>query len=139
MKSKFRALVLGLILLFTGFGLGFAANEPFQVFINGQASKLQVQRDQDTVLVPLTIPVTAESEEWTLSVKRDDKAQKIEISMSSAKAKLRGVVDCYYCSGKGLCPNDYPEGSGRTYAGHTDSICNGTGRCYHCYGTGKQQ
>lgn len=120
-----------------GLGLGLAANDTYQVLINGNPSKIQVEQDKETLLVPITLPATAENEEFTVGLHRDDKAHKVEVKISSPKVKLRGAVDCYYCSGNGLCLNDYPPGSGRNYSNLTDGSCNGTGRCYHCSGTGK--
>ena len=137
MSTKIRLLLLLVLTFVGGFGLGLAAVEPYQVIINGNPSKVQVQHDKDTVLVPLTLPVTGESAEWTISLLRDDKSHKVDVKMSAASVKLRGLQDCYYCGGNGLCANDYPAGAGRNYSGVTEGSCNGTGRCYHCTGTGK--
>jgi DnaJ-class molecular chaperone len=134
---KFRVFFLILLTFVGGFGLGLAAVEPYQVFINGNLSKVQVQQDKDTLLVPLTLPLAEESAEWTVTLQRNDKTHKVDVKMSTAKAKLRGLQDCYYCAGNGLCANDYPAGSGQNYSGITEGSCNGTGRCYHCSGTGK--
>ena len=89
------------------------------------------------LLVPLTLPISAVDEEFTVTMHRDDAAHKLDVKIASPKVKLRGSIDCYYCSGNGLCPNDYPPGSGRNYSNITDGSCNGTGRCYHCGGVGK--
>ncbi len=139
MRNKLRLLAI-LLLIFCsglGLGLGIAASEPYQVFVNGNPSKIQVEQDKETLLVPITLPAASENEEFTVGLHRDDKAHKVEVKISSPKVKLRGAVDCYYCSGNGMCANDYPPGCGRNYSNLTDGSCNGTGRCYHCSGTGK--
>jgi hypothetical protein len=45
---------------------------------------------------------------------------------------------CYYCSGTGLCQNDYQAGSGKIYNGEGCVVCSGTGKCWHCGGSGKK-
>jgi len=138
MNTKIRQAFFVLLTFVGGFGLGLAAVEPYQVTINGQPSSLQVQQEKETLLVPLTIPVTEQSAVWTVSFQRNDQAHTVNITMSTPKKEpLRGYPDCYYCAGNGLCANDYPVGSGRNYSGITENTCNGTGRCYHCSGTGK--
>lgn len=137
MNTKIRTLLLLALTFFCGLSLGLAAVEPYRVVINGNPSKIQTQQDKDIVLVPLTVPVSGENEEWVVTFKRDDKARTVDVKMAATKLKLRGDQECYYCSGKGLCPNDYPAGSGQNYSGITENSCNGTGRCYHCSGTGR--
>ena len=139
MSPKFRLFAIVLLIFCTGLGLGLglAATETYQVFVNGNVSKIAVEQDQDILLVPITLPASAENEEYTVGLHRDDKAHKVEVKISSPRVKLRGMADCYYCSGNGLCANDYPPGCGRNYSNVTDGNCNGTGRCYRCSGTGK--
>lgn len=139
MLSKLRLFAILLVVFCTGLGLGLgiAASDSYEVFVNGNPSKIQVEKDKETLLVPITLPAAAENEEFTVALHRDDKARKMEVKISSPKVKLRGSVDCYYCSGNGMCANDYPPGCGRNYSNLTDGGCNGTGRCYHCSGTGK--
>jgi hypothetical protein len=120
-----------------GLGLGMAATDTYQVFVNGNPSKIQVERDKETLLVPITLPAAGEDDQFTVRLHRDDQAHKLEVKIDSPKVKLRSATDCYYCSGNGMCANDYPPGSGRNYSNLTDGGCNGTGRCYHCSGTGK--
>jgi len=139
MNTRLRLFLVVLLIFVTGLGLGLglAATDTYQVMVNGNPSKIQVERDQEALLVPITLPVSAADEEFTVTMHRDDAAHKLDVKIASPKVKLRGAVDCYYCSGNGLCPNDYPAGSGRNYSNITDGSCNGTGRCYHCGGVGK--
>lgn len=132
-----RNKLIVLLIFLAGLGMGFAANETYQVFVNGHPSKLQVQQDKETLLVPITLPAAGENDQFTVTLHRDDAAKKVDVKIESPKLKLRGATDCYYCSGNGMCANDYPPGSGRNYSNLTDGGCNGTGRCYHCSGTGK--
>lgn len=133
----YKKVLLILLTFVAGFHLGQAAVEPYQVTINGSPSKIQVQRDKDHLLVPLTLSVGQEAEDYTVSLQRDDQNHKVDVKLTANKVKLRGTTDCYYCAGNGQCANDYPAGSGRNYSGITEGSCNGTGRCYHCTGTGK--
>lgn len=126
-----------ILTFFGGISFGLAAVEPYRVTVNGHESKVQVQQDKDVLLVPITVPVSADAEEWTVTFKRDDRSRKLDVKMNSTKSRLRSGMECYYCSGQGLCANDYPAGSGQNYSGLTESSCNGTGRCYHCTGTGR--
>ena len=137
MQSKFRLFLLITLIFVCGYGLGLASQEAYQVSVNGNPSQIEVQRDKDTLLVPLTVPLDGDAAEWSVSLVRDDKAHKVEVKMTQPKVKLRGMTDCYYCNGEGQCLNDYPAGSGRTCSGVSEGMCNGTGRCYHCSGTGK--
>lgn len=121
-----------------GLGLGLAASDTYQVFVNGHPSKIQVEHDKETLLVPVTLPAAGDNDQYTVTLHRDDQAHKVEVKIENPnKVKLRGAADCYYCSGNGMCANDYPPGCGRNYSNQTDGGCNGTGRCYHCSGTGK--
>lgn len=139
MNNRLRTFLVVLLIFATGLGLGLglAANDTYQVMVNGNPSKIQVERDQEALLVPLTLPISAADEEFTVTMHRDDAAHKLDVKIASPKVKLRGSVDCYYCGGNGLCANDYPPGSGRNYSNISDGSCNGTGRCYHCSGVGK--
>lgn len=134
-----RNKLIFLLIFITGLGLGLAlaATDSYQVFVNGHPSKIQVERDKETLLVPVTLPASGQDDQFTVSLHRDDEGRKLEVKIESPKLKLRGASDCYYCGGNGMCANDYPPGSGRNYSNLTDGGCNGTGRCYHCSGTGK--
>lgn len=120
-----------------GFSLGMAAVEPYSLVINGLPSKTRVVQDKENVLVPLTLPVGEEPQDWTVSLARDDKTRQVTVKLAVVKKKLRGETDCYWCGTSGDCAQDYPAGSGLTFAGTPDGNCNGTGKCYHCGGTGK--
>ncbi len=138
MHKKLRIGLLTLATFLGGYGLGQASVQSYQAVINGFPSTVEVLHDKDTLLVPLTLPASSQPQEWTVSLLRDDQAHKVNVTMVKAKqVKLRGLTDCYYCTGNGMCPNDYPAGSGRTGSGYSESLCSGTGRCYHCSGTGK--
>ncbi|MBS2038720.1 hypothetical protein JST97_27310 [bacterium] len=130
-------LVLILLTFVGGFSIGSASVEPYQVTINGNPSKVRVGHDKDSLILPLALPVSNDQEDWTISLTRDEKAHKLDVKMTSLKKKLRGDTDCYYCTGSGNCTQDYPVGSGVNYAGATEYICSGTGKCVHCSGTGK--
>lgn len=137
MKAKISLFVLILLTFVGGYSIGQASVEPYQVTINGNPSKVRVGHDKDSLIVPLAIPVSNDQEEWTIAVARDEKAHKVDVKMTSLKRKLRGDTDCYYCASSGNCTQDYPAGSGVNYAGATEYICSGTGKCVHCGGTGK--
>ena len=131
-------LVLVLLTFLGGYSVGSAAVEPYQVTINGQPSKIKVGHDKDSLILPLSLPVGNVAEDWNISLLRDDKAHRLDVKMSSVKKKLRGEADCYYCTSSGNCTHDYPSpGSGLNYSGVSEYICNGTGLCTHCSGTGK--
>jgi hypothetical protein len=133
MKNR---LLIGLALV-GGFALGQAAMEPYQVSINGNPSKIKVGHDRDALILPLALPVSSDTEEWTIAVQRDQKAHKLDVKMTSVKRKLRGETDCYYCSANGKCAQDNPPGSGLNSSGASEYYCNGTGKCTHCGGSGK--
>ncbi|MBN9419183.1 MAG: hypothetical protein J0I12_27255 [Candidatus Eremiobacteraeota bacterium] len=132
-----RNKLIVLLIFVAGLGIGFAASDAYQVSVNGHPSKIQVEKDKETLLVPITLPAAGENDQFTVTLHRDDTAKKVDVKIESPKLKLRGATDCYYCTGNGMCANDYPPGSGRNYSNLTDGGCNGTGRCYHCSGTGK--
>lgn len=132
-----RTKLLILLALMAGFALGQAAVEPYSVTVNGNASKIKVGRDQDSLILPLALPVTTDREEWTVVVLRDEKDHKLDVKMTSIKRKVRGDTDCYYCSATGQCAQDSPAGSGLNAAGASEYYCNGTGKCTHCGGTKK--
>jgi len=124
-------------LLVTAFSLGRASAPTFQVMVNGAPSKIQVIQDKDNLMVPLTLPALDEPQQWNVSLVRDDKNRRIDVTLQAVKRKLRGGTDCYWCKATGECAQDYPSGSGLNFAGVADSNCNGTGKCNHCEGTGK--
>ncbi len=132
-----RTKLLILLALVGGFALGQAAVEPYQVSINGNVSKIKVGHDKDSLILPLSLPVSTDKEEWTIAVQRDDKEHKLEVKMSSIKRKVRGDTDCYYCSASGNCMQDSPAGSGLNASGASEYYCNGTGKCTHCGGSKK--
>lgn len=136
MKAKLRLSLIFMLTFVGAFRLGQASID-YQVMINDQPSKIKVLQDKDSVLVPLTLPASKEPEEWSVSLLRNDKTRRIDVKMASVKRKLRGEVDCYWCNASGECAQDYPAGSGVNFAGASESNCNGTGKCYHCGGTGK--
>jgi len=137
MKAKFSLIVLVLLTFLGGYTAGSAAVEPYQVTINGQPSKIKVGHDKDSLIVPLALPISDQAEDWNISLLRDEKAHRLDVKMTSLKRKLRGETDCYFCSASGNCTQDYPAGSGVNYSGVSEYICNGTGKCTHCSGTGK--
>lgn len=138
MRNKLRLFFLVLLTFVGGLSLGLAASPTYEVIINGFPSKTKLLQDKDSLLVPLTIPVSDEAQDWTVTLVRDDKARRVVVKMAAVKKKnLRGDTDCYWCNASGECAQDYPAGSGLTFAGTSDGNCNGTGKCYHCGGTGK--
>lgn len=132
-----RTKLLILLALVGGFALGQAAVDPYQVAINGNASKVKVGHDKDSLILPLSLPVSTDKEEWTILVLRDDKDHKLDVKMTSIKRKVRGDTDCYYCSATGNCAQDSPAGSGLNATGASEYYCNGTGKCAHCGGSKK--
>lgn len=47
-------------------------------------------------------------------------------------------MPCNKCGGTGLCQNDFPRaGSGKQANGNTEPLCEGSGQCYYCHGTGE--
>ncbi len=47
-------------------------------------------------------------------------------------------MPCNKCGGTGLCQNDFPRaGSGKEANGTIEPLCEGTGQCYYCHGTGE--
>jgi hypothetical protein len=137
MKANLRLIFVALLTFLGAFSLGQASVEPYQVVINGHPSRVKVIHEKTALLIPLTLAANQEPEEWTVSLRRDDKAHQVLVTMTSSKRKLRGETDCYWCSSSGLCALDYPAGSGVNFAGASEGNCNGTGICYHCGGTGK--
>ena len=135
--DRMKTNLLILLALVGGFALGQAAMEPYQVSINGSPSKIKVGRDKDSLILPLSLPVSSDMEEWTIAVQRDEKAHKLEVKMTSIKRKVRGETDCYYCSASGKCAQDSPAGSGLNASGESEYYCNGTGKCTHCGGSKK--
>lgn len=125
-----------LILFILGFGLGMAAQEKYTLYINGNVSKAEVIRQDNAVLVPLTLPVDEGVTEWTVTLARDEAAKKVDVKLTAHRRKHRGEKDCTYCGGNGKCAQDYPAGSGSNYQGATEYYCNGTGKCYKCDGKG---
>jgi len=132
-----RVFLLVLLALLGGYTLGSAAVEPYQVTINGNPSKIKVSHDKDSLILPLALPVANDQEEWTILVQRDATNHKVEVKMTSVKRKLRGEIDCYYCSASGKCTQDSPVGSGLNSSGASEYYCNGTGKCAHCRGSKK--
>ena len=47
-------------------------------------------------------------------------------------------MPCNKCGGTGLCQNDFPRaGSGKEANGSQEPLCEGSGKCYYCDGTGE--
>lgn len=127
-----------LLTLLAGFALGRASSPTYQLILNGQPSKMAPVQVGDRWLAPLHLPANPEGSEWNVAVHRDDRNHRIEVTLKTIKKPQRGEDPCYWCKGSGDCAEDYPSaGSGLNYSGTPDSFCNGTGKCYHCEGTGK--
>lgn len=131
-----KILLIGALCLLC-FLMGAAAQKNYQLFINGTPSTTKLIEGEEGLLVPLTLPANPGVSEWSITIEREAESPKVEVALKQIKKKVRGGEDCYYCSGTGKCPQDYPAGSGLDYAGKNEYYCNGTGKCYHCAGTGK--
>lgn len=137
-KAKLAWVSLILLTFVGGFSIGSASAIPYQVFLNGTPAKIKPIRDKDSLIVPLSLPVSSDQEEWNISFRRDTKAHTLKIETKAVRRKLRGDNDCYYCTATGKCSQDSPVGSGLNYAGTTEYICSGTGKCIHCGGSGQR-
>jgi len=133
MKRLHLALLFALFL--AGFGLGRAENA-YRLFINDKASTVPVLVRADQVTVPIHFPATEENTEWTVSLRRDASAGRVDVKMTQLKRKVRGEVSCWACKATGKCYYDYPEGSGLDLQKGAEYQCNGTGVCQTCGGRG---
>lgn len=53
----------------------------------------QVGHDKDSLILPLALPISEDTEERTVAVQRDDKAHRVEVKMTSIRRKVRGDND----------------------------------------------
>lgn len=129
-----RKLLWILLPFLMGLGMGHATSPAYTLWINGNPSKTALIQEKEEILVPLNLAAPGE---WNVAIVKDESSRQVQVTVKAIKRKLRGADDCYYCKATGDCPQDSPAGSGLNYSGVSDYFCNGTGKCYHCSGTGK--